>query len=86
MHDFLNGVLLRHEIEVSGGYVLLTLENNIVSRSPNDHSHQEQFEKTMRGVCLLRAVHCAPNDPVSSPSVPPPPPPRYSGLIRSKMY
>lgn len=53
--DFLNGVSLRHEIEVSCEHVLLPLENRLISHSPNDHSYPKQFEKTMRGVCSLRA-------------------------------
>lgn len=30
---------------------------------PNVHSHPKQFEKTMRGVCSLRAEHKAARDP-----------------------
>lgn len=51
--DFLNGVSLRHEIEVSCEHVLLPLENRLISHSSNDHSYPKQFEETMRGV--LRA-------------------------------
>ena len=61
--DFLNGVSLRHEIEVSCGHVRLPLENRLISHSSNDHSYPKQFEKTMRGVCLLRAVRVASYDP-----------------------
>lgn len=61
--DFLNGVSLRHEIEVSCGHVLLPLENSLISHSSNDHSYPKQFEKTMRGVWLLRAVHGTSYDP-----------------------
>lgn len=61
--DFLNGVSLRHEIEVSCGHVLLPLENRLISHSSNDHSYPKQFEQTMRGVCSLRAVHAASYDP-----------------------
>lgn len=61
--DFLNGVSLRHEIEVSCEHVLLPLENRLISHSPNDHSYPKQFEKTMRGVCSLRAARDASCDP-----------------------
>lgn len=61
--DFLNGVSLRHEIEVSCEHVLLPLESRLISHSPNDHSYPKQFEKTMRGVCSLRAAHDASYDP-----------------------
>ena len=61
--DFLNGVSLRHEIEVSRGHVLLPLENSLIPQSSNDHSYLKQFEKTMRVVCSLRAVRDALHDP-----------------------
>lgn len=59
MFDFLNGVSLRHEIEMSRRHVLLPLENSAASHSPNDHSHPKQFRKAARGVCSLRAVYGA---------------------------
>lgn len=65
--DFLNGASLRHEIEVSCVNVLLPLENSLISHSSNYHSYSEQFEKTMRGVRLLRAVRCTSHDPCVPP-------------------
>jgi len=37
--DFLNGVSLRHEIEVSCVHALLPLENSLISHSSNYHSY-----------------------------------------------
>lgn len=61
--DFLSGVSLRHEIEVSCGHVLLSLENSLISHSCNNHSYPKQFEKTIRGVRRLRTVHGTSHDP-----------------------
>lgn len=61
--DFLNGVSLRHEIEVSCEHVLLPLEARLIPHSSNDHSYPKQFEQTMRGVCSLGAARGASYDP-----------------------
>lgn len=57
--DFLSGVLLGHEIEVSCGHVLLPLEMSLISHSSNDHSYPKQFEKTLRYTQSLLAQSCA---------------------------
>lgn len=61
--DFLNGVSLRHEIEVSCEHVLLPPPTPTLFHSSNDHSYSKQFEKTARGACFLSAEHDTPYDP-----------------------
>lgn len=55
--DFLNEASLRHEIKISCMLGMLPLEKSLISHSSNYHSDSEQFEKTMKRVCLHGTSH-----------------------------